>query len=61
MKRFLSLCIAAIAAVAICSAQDISPNVTVKDLSGNNVLMKDVLTVADRTVLQKLGNDCLTF
>lgn len=43
MKRFLSLCIAAIAAVAICSAQDISPNVTVKDLSGNNVLMKDVL------------------
>lgn len=43
MNRFLSLCIAAIAAVAICSAQDISPNVTVKDLSGNNVLMKDVL------------------
>ena len=41
--------------------QDISPNVTVKDLSGNNVLMKDVLTGADRTVLQKLGNDCLTF
>lgn len=39
----MSLCIAAIAAVAICSAQDISPNVTVKDLSGNNVLMKDVL------------------
>ena len=40
MKSFLSLCIAAIAAVAICSAQDISPNVTVKDLSGNNVLMR---------------------
>ena len=43
MKRFLSLCIAAIAAVAICSAQDISPNIAVKDLSGTSALMKDVL------------------
>ncbi len=43
MKKFLTILTAAIAAITVCSAQDISPNITVKDLSGNNVLMGDVL------------------
>ena len=42
MKRFLAICLLVFAA-AVCRAQDISPNMTVKDLSGNPVLMKDVL------------------
>ena len=43
MKRFLAICLLVFAAAAVCRAQDISPNMTVKDLSGNPVLMKDVL------------------
>ena len=43
MKRILTVIIAAAAAISLCSAQDISPNITVKDLSGDTVLMSDVL------------------
>lgn len=43
MKKFLAICLLVFAAAAVCRAQDISPNMTVKDLSGNPVLMKDVL------------------
>lgn len=43
MKKFLAVCVSVLAAAAICSAQDISGNITVKDLAGNTALMKDVL------------------
>ena len=44
MKKFISMLIIALTATALCcSAQKISPDMTVKDLSGNTVKMKDVL------------------
>ncbi|MBO8452207.1 MAG: TlpA family protein disulfide reductase [Bacteroidetes bacterium] len=43
MKKFLAVCVSILAAAAVCSAQDISPNIAVKDLSGTSALMKDVL------------------
>ena len=43
MKKFLAVCVSILAAAAVCSAQDISPDIAVKDLSGTSALMKDVL------------------
>lgn len=43
MKKFISILVIALTATALCSAQKISPDMTVKDLSGNTVKMKDVL------------------
>lgn len=43
MKRIITVFIALLAAAAFCSAQNISPNIAVKDLKGNNVIMSDVL------------------
>ena len=43
MKKFISMLVIALTATALCSAQKISPDMTVKDLSGNTVKMKDVL------------------
>ena len=43
MKKIISILVAAVAAAAVCQAQEISPNAIVKDLSGNSVLMGDVL------------------
>ena len=43
MKKIISILVAAMAAAAVCQAQDISPNAIVKDLSGSSVLMGDVL------------------
>ena len=43
MKKLLAVCVSILAAAAVCSAQDISPNIAVKDLSGTSALMKDVL------------------
>lgn len=43
MKKIISILVAAVAAAAVCQAQEISPNATVKDLSGSSVLMGDVL------------------
>ena len=43
MKKFLAVCVSILAAAAVCSAQDISPNIAVKDPSGTSALMKDVL------------------
>ena len=43
MKKIISILVAAMAAAALCQAQEISPNAIVKDLSGNSVLMGDVL------------------
>ena len=43
MKKFLAVCVSILAAAVVCSAQDISPNIAVKDLSGTSALMKDVL------------------
>ena len=43
MKKIISILVAAVAAAALCQAQEISPNATVKDLSGNSILMGDVL------------------
>lgn len=43
MKKIISILVAAMAAAAVCQAQEISPNAIVKDLSGNSVLMGDVL------------------
>ncbi len=43
MKKIISILVAAVAAAALCQAQEISPNAIVKDLSGNSVLMGDVL------------------
>lgn len=43
MKKIISILVAAMAAAAVCQAQEISPNATVKDLSGSSVLMGDVL------------------
>lgn len=43
MKKIISILVAAMAAAAVCQAQEISPNAIVKDLSGSSVLMGDVL------------------
>lgn len=43
MKKIISILVAAVAAAALCQAQEISPNAIVKDLSGSSVLMGDVL------------------
>ena len=43
MKKLLAVCVSILAAAVVCSAQDISPNIAVKDLSGTSALMKDVL------------------
>lgn len=43
MKKIISILVAAVAAAALCQAQEISPNATVKDLSGNSIQMGDVL------------------
>ena len=43
MKKIISILVAAVAAVALCQAQEISPNAIVKDLSGNSIQMGDVL------------------
>lgn len=43
MKKIISILVAAMAAAALCQAQEISPNAIVKDLSGNSVQMGDVL------------------
>lgn len=43
MKKIISILVAAMAAAALCQAQEISPNAIVKDLSGSSVLMGDVL------------------
>lgn len=43
MKKIISIFIAMVAAVFFCYAQEISPNITVKELSGKEVLMGDVL------------------
>ena len=43
MKKFLAVCVSILAAAAVCSAQDISPNIAVKDLSGTSAIMKEVL------------------
>ena len=39
MKKIISILVAAMAAAAVCQAQEISPNAIVKDLSGSSVLM----------------------
>lgn len=43
MKKIISILVAAVAAAALCQAQEISPNAIVKDLSGNSIQMGDVL------------------
>lgn len=43
MKKIISILVAAMAAAAVCQAQEISPNAIVKDLSGNSIQMGDVL------------------
>lgn len=43
MKKIISILVAAMAAAALCQAQEISPNAIVKDLSGNSIQMGDVL------------------
>ena len=43
MKKIVSVFIAMVAVAFFCCAQEISPNITVKDLSGKDVLMADVL------------------
>lgn len=43
MKKIISILLAAVAAAAVCQAQEISPNAIVKDLSGNSIQMGDVL------------------
>lgn len=43
MKKLLALLVLAFSAAAVCGAQDISPNIAIKDLSGNSVLTGDVL------------------